>query len=626
MDYRPIDHSFLPIGTHLIIKNPSYKIAADNNTIIHSNNPEDVIIIEHHNDELFGDIKWSTDLLNEKEVEAETADDFQSYGDDYFISNNYTAAIDEYSKGIELEPQNITLLANRAEAFLRLSQFRNALGDAEIILKYEPNHIKAAFRKGKALCDLKRYHEAIITLQDLHQRLETDTDRSNAPIKQSTEQLLEHVKILASENKNGKYDYTRIINEYCERAKIRKGSRHNDEWIYKSGPRLDHTDFLFEDIEIRSVEGKGRGWIAKCDIPENTLLMVSKAFSVVYSHEVLRHNMQSNITSDKTTCIASSLCNEELITRVTQKLLEEPYHCQEVYQLYYGLNLGKPDKINEHLVNVDIIGNIIKYNSFVLESGIIVENDLNGVGLWILPSYFNHSCVDKNVSLFLLGDLMFVRSLRPILKGEELLISYRSADSSYEIRSRYLNSIDIDCKCRLCELEKSEAPETTYRKTQLINTFEKLIKPKILNNDDPSLIKRIEKIISELRNLRKEHPDLEFDTLELNKILSFVYHKNGNPKAALSILKEVYNLYKNVHLQIINYIILDILSLCIELKQMEEAREWFDIVLKRLTGPILGKFEDEVNWKKEAYYVAEKIFPVMNSKAKLLGLISDNFN
>ncbi|PKB94779.1 hypothetical protein RhiirA5_438059 [Rhizophagus irregularis] len=252
----------------------NWTIAADNNTIIYSNNPEDVVIYDH-NDKLFDDLKWSTDLLNDKEIKEKTADDFYCYGDDDFVSNDYTAAVDEYSNGIKLEPQNVTLYADRAEAFLRLSQFRNALDDVDIVLKYEPGHLKAAFHRGKALCDLKRYQESITTLQDLHQRMKIITDHRIAPIKQSTEQLLKHVKILASENKNGQYDYTHIINEFCESAKIRKG------------PRLDHADFLFEDIEIRPVEGKGRGWIAKCDIPENTLLMVSKAFSIVYSHEVL---------------------------------------------------------------------------------------------------------------------------------------------------------------------------------------------------------------------------------------------------------------------------------------------------------------------------------------------------
>ncbi|PKC57694.1 TPR-like protein, partial [Rhizophagus irregularis] len=88
------------------------------------------------------------------------ADDFRRCGNDYFASSNYITAIDKYSNGIKLEPQNVTLLNNRAEAYLRLYQFHNAFKDTEIALMYDPNNLKAAYRKGKALCGLKHYKDA----------------------------------------------------------------------------------------------------------------------------------------------------------------------------------------------------------------------------------------------------------------------------------------------------------------------------------------------------------------------------------------------------------------------------------------------------------------------------------
>ncbi|PKK70630.1 TPR-like protein, partial [Rhizophagus irregularis] len=91
-------------------------------------------------------------------------DDFRRRGNDYFASNNYIAAIYEYTNGIKLEPQNVTLLNNRAEAYLRLDQFYNALKDTYIALTHDPNNLKAAYRKGKALCGLKYYKDASNTL------------------------------------------------------------------------------------------------------------------------------------------------------------------------------------------------------------------------------------------------------------------------------------------------------------------------------------------------------------------------------------------------------------------------------------------------------------------------------
>ncbi|EXX71855.1 hypothetical protein GLOIN_2v1818276 [Rhizophagus irregularis DAOM 181602=DAOM 197198] len=260
-----------------------------------------------------------------------------------------------------------------------------------------------------------------------------------------------------------------------------------------------------------------------------------------------------------------------------------------------------------NLANVDIIGNIVGLNSFELNNIIVGNSSLSGEGLWILPSYFNHSCIDENGTQYILGDLMFIRSLRPILQGEELLVNYRSGESNNEIRLMLLKSMGIDCQCRLCKLDKSETPETTHKRAQLLNTVEKLLK--LVTNEpepEPSLIKKLEKTIFELHNLRKEHPELEFDTLEPNRIISLAYRKNGNLRKALSILKGVYNSYKNVYLKNINWIVLDIVSLCTDLKQMEEARKWVDILLKGSVEPLLGKFKDEDKWKKEALYLMEK--------------------
>src|SRR5205814_2034719 len=120
------------------------------------------------------------------------------------------------------------------------------------------------------------------------------------------------------------------------------------------------------------------------------------------------------------------------------------------------------------------------------------------------------SCVDKNVKQFFIGDLMFVRSLRLISKDES---SYTLTESSYEERSRFLKSIDIDCQCRLCKLDISETQQTKLRRAQLLETYEKSIKPKILK--DATLINPLEKVITVLRSLRKENPELEFNSLEL---------------------------------------------------------------------------------------------------------------
>ncbi|CAB5389568.1 unnamed protein product [Rhizophagus irregularis] len=395
----------------------------------------------------------------------------------------------------------------------------------------------------------------------------------------------------------------------------------DDVWIYETGPRLDHADFLNDNIKIELVEGKGRGWIAKCDIPEYTLLMVSKAFKVVFSNEVFG-TMISDTQND------DSLV-EELTTCITLKLIAEPYYCQEVYQLYDGLNLSENEKIeliSKNEVNINLIVHTLLHNDFGLNyNEFNLKTEITGTGLWILPSLFNHACIDENVNHFFLGDLIFLRTNRPISKGEELIINYRNFAFCYEERLVYLKTMmNIDCQCRLCKLERSESQEIRLRMRELLKIYNESIKPKLLelHNVDPSLIKELEDIIAELSSLRKEHPDLEFNTMELRIMLGYAYRKSGNNKKALSILKEAYDLYKTICLSQIRVIINNILIISLELELFEEAKKWVDIILKIVVEPIMGKLEDDKpEWRKEALRLTEKIHPKINSFAETLEIV-----
>ncbi|PKY35302.1 hypothetical protein RhiirB3_455925, partial [Rhizophagus irregularis] len=314
--------------------------------------------------------------------------------------------------------------------------------------------------------------------------------------------------------------------------------------------------------------------------------MVSKAFKVVFSNEVFG-TMISDTQND------DSLV-EELTTCITLKLIAEPYYCQEVYQLYDGLNLSENEKIeliSKNEVNINLIVHTLLHNDFGLNyNEFNLKTEITGTGLWILPSLFNHACIDENVNHFFLGDLIFLRTNRPISKGEELIINYRNFAFCYEERLVYLKTMmNIDCQCRLCKLERSESQEIRLRMRELLKIYNESIKPKLLelHNVDPSLIKELEDIIAELSSLRKEHPDLEFNTMELRIMLGYAYRKSGNNKKALSILKEAYDLYKTICLSQIRVIINNILIISLELELFEEAKKWVDIILKIVVEPIM---------------------------------------
>ncbi|RIA87078.1 hypothetical protein C1645_828284 [Glomus cerebriforme] len=352
--------------------------------------------------------------------------------------------------------------------------------------------MKAAYRKCRSLCGFKLYQEAIITIRNLHQRIDVNMNPSSVSMKQSTGSMW---NLWFSKMRMDNH----IVDEFYGRSKTKKDNKDNDVRVHKAGPRL--------------VEEKGRGWIAKCDIPENNLLMVSKALKVVYDRKTLGKTTSNNTSDNKTTYDITPSRTEELMTSIVQKLLVEPYLCPEVYQLYNGvdkLHFDNVEKIFIYLVNVDIIGGAIKYNSFKL-------GDI----------------YDENTEL----------------DGSELI--------------KFWDLLTITTK---------DVPFLSKRYMIYIKQF--VLNPFILSS---TLCLPVHQ--------RSPRHDLVI---------------------TLSIIQRLGKITKT-----------DIALLNVSLKRMKEAREWFDIALKRLIEAIMGKPKnDEVKWRKDAWYITEKNFPILNSTAK----------
>src|SRR5205809_834335 len=95
---------------------------------------------------------------------------------------------------------------------------------------------------------------------------------------------------------------------------------------------------ILSKYHVNAQEHEGRGWIAKRNIPENTFLMVSKVFKIVF-----------NINEGK----------RELITRISQSLLAEPDLHQEVYQLCCGTNPVTLKSLTFRLSNTILLRHLI---------------------------------------------------------------------------------------------------------------------------------------------------------------------------------------------------------------------------------------------------------------------------
>ncbi|XP_022072501.2 uncharacterized protein si:dkey-33c12.4 [Acanthochromis polyacanthus] len=106
-------------------------------------------------------------------------------------SGQFEMAVRYFTDAIKHNPKEFKLFGNRSLCFERLQQYENALRDADVALSMEPNWIKGLFRKGKALCGLKRYYEASLIYKEVLKLEKTSVEAAQELKRAQTLHLME---------------------------------------------------------------------------------------------------------------------------------------------------------------------------------------------------------------------------------------------------------------------------------------------------------------------------------------------------------------------------------------------------------------------------------------------------
>ncbi|KAM8927219.1 tetratricopeptide repeat protein 12 [Pelodytes ibericus] len=107
--------------------------------------------------ELEKDAKQRAERRKEKTMLANA---LKELGNEAFARGDYATAVQRYTEGLDKLKDMQVLYTNRAQAYIKLEKYQDALTDCEWALKCDNNFIKAYVQMGRAYLGLKDYNKA----------------------------------------------------------------------------------------------------------------------------------------------------------------------------------------------------------------------------------------------------------------------------------------------------------------------------------------------------------------------------------------------------------------------------------------------------------------------------------
>ncbi|GLJ25771.1 hypothetical protein SUGI_0493340 [Cryptomeria japonica] len=311
--------------------------------------------------------------------------------------------------------RKVRLLAvfNRAETHFQMGDFERALEVCNEGLEIDPENLKIIFLKGRALHSLKSYDQACQVLQ-----MAVELSLGQVDI----EDALRRSKAACSRSQHRVYDIS--------------------EFLLGMQPAPKVEDFI-GDVEIKKTRGRrGRGLFATRDIGVGELLMVSNAAVIV-------NGGVRGLEMDQSHELKISL-QEDLVDNVFNAAKKSQKLRQQLYELDDG--------------SVQVRSSLPAMDSFHTNRRVTAEKfgderredeeSLGFSGLWMLPSFINHSCL-PNATRLNVGSAMFLHAAKPIKKREEITISYFDTLLPQPQREGFCGVWGFKCNCKRCSVEKS---------------------------------------------------------------------------------------------------------------------------------------------------------------------------
>ena len=419
-------------------------------------------------------------------------DDFltlKMQGNTYMQDKQYLKAVQRYTGALTKLPpiekssqeeikNRLITISNRAEGFLKLGYFYSSLKDCEEILTNNNQYLslldttqkdKIIYRKGRCKEQLATNLDEINKVNDIYEQMsEESKNKFN----------IEAIKNNLNEKKNnmqGKFKIKELLSYEKSCMDTINAKKYYLDSLNKE---FKNTSFFNQNL-IQEEYNNSRGvhYIAKEDIKEGTLLIVEIPIVSVYEAEIKKFSSTFE-KFEKMGFSSNELAFEILFTIFKDRIEfseEKKYLVEQISQLsclsLKNANLSKEERKNKFKYKDDDMKDIISNNAILT-----VRNDRKKIapielcyGLYIKCSFFNHSC-EPNCFYFGIANMLIVKAIKHIKKGEELTVSYIEP-KPMALRKNELLKWDFTCDCKYCKQEAAICDKDEY-----FNIFETYIK------------------------------------------------------------------------------------------------------------------------------------------------------
>ena len=410
-------------------------------------------------------------------------------GNTYMQDKQYLKAVKRYTGALTKLPSlekssqediknRLITLSNRAEGFLKLGYFYSSLKDCEEILENNKQYLsllevtqkdKIIYRKGRCKEQLANTLEELNKVNDIYDQMSEESKKNFN---------IETIKKKLNEKKNniqGKYNKKELLSYEKKCLEIINAKKYYLDSLNKE---FENTSYFNKDLIQESFnKEKGVHYIAKEDIKEGTLLIVEIPIISIYEEEIKKFSSTFE-KFQKMGFSSNELAIEILFTIFKDRIEfeeEKSNLINKISQLsslnLKNANMSKEERIKNFKYDEDNIKDIISNNAILT-----IRNERNQIapkelcyGLYINCSFLNHSC-EPNCFYFGLANMLIVKAIKNLKKGEELTVSYIEP-KPMALRKNELLKWEFTCGCKYCKQEADICDKDEY-----FNIFETYIK------------------------------------------------------------------------------------------------------------------------------------------------------